>query len=159
MYCPSFEVDPMKFCDVATLAQVKTTHAIHTKMSVGEMEDNVWYIPSFPIVREDSCKFRLYSHSVDDASNRGNAGNDADLEQDEKEQKHHYTFMATTGPISLTLNIVPTGIHIGLIFMQFFARFSPSVCKIQQEPAMPSYSAVTTYVDNYSLQTTTNPAT
>jgi len=118
MYCPSFEVDPKKFRDVATLAQVKATHAIHATAHYHadksvEMENNIWYIPSFPTVREDSCEFRLYSHSVNDASNQGNEGNEADLEQEEQ-QKHHYTFMATTGPISLTSNIVPTGIHLGL---------------------------------------------
>jgi len=114
MYCPSFEVDPKNFRDVATLAQVKATRAIHAAAKSVEMADNVWNIPSFPTVREDSCEFRLYSHSVDDASNQGNEGSD-NLEQEEQQkEQHHYTFMATTGPISLTSNIVPTGIHIGL---------------------------------------------
>ena len=94
LYChPSAEVvDAKQFRDAATISQVKATHAHHHAWREAH---NIWSIPSFPIVREESCNFRYYAH---------------DLQGGE----HHYTLISDTGPIFLTSNQNPTLVHIGL---------------------------------------------
>lgn len=129
LYCPAGEEDPRKFRDAATLPQAKATHA-HCdieKKDESRRGNDVWTIPSFPLVREESCEFRLYHHhttaggsGVDDGGEDGRS--DVDLQQ---QQQHHYTFVASTGAISLTSSKSPTGIHLGLtgkpteVFIQF----------------------------------------
>ena len=83
LYCPADETNPKKFRDAATLAQLKWTHKQNVKQQVRlrrdrhlaaederqlsaatmnhlQDENEKWFIPSFPIVREDTCQFRLY---------------------------------------------------------------------------------------------------
>ncbi|KAL9182584.1 hypothetical protein ACHAXT_013236 [Thalassiosira profunda] len=96
MYCPAGETDPKKFREAATLAQVRATHRYHSQTQRGE-DENAWHIPSFPIVREETCEFRVYARSIT-----------------EGEGKDEYTLRASTGPISLTSNQSPTGIHLSL---------------------------------------------
>ena len=99
LYCN--EVNPRRFLDVATIAHIRATHHDHNAKNIQSQgrnldnNNNIWTIPSFPIVREASCEFRMYAHST-------------------KEEEHHYTFMGATSPISLNSNQDPTGIHISL---------------------------------------------
>ena len=99
LYCPSNEVNPKNFKDAATVANVKVTHrALSSSQGHQYNTDKVWHIPSFPIIREDSCEFRMYSHS------KKSGGHD-----------HHYTLAAKTDPISLSSSSKdPTGVHISV---------------------------------------------
>lgn len=103
LYCPANESDPKKFKDVATLTQVRATHNHHqnkystTKVFFQSETESKWFIPSFPIIREESCEFRMYSHSMND-----NIG-------------HYYQLLSKSSPISLTSSQqTPTGIHVSL---------------------------------------------
>lgn len=80
LYCPANESDPKKFRDAATVAQIKWTHKQNMKQEIKRRRDRHlettdnnasisttqdgheenWFITSFPIVREDTCQFRLY---------------------------------------------------------------------------------------------------
>ncbi|KAL7473161.1 hypothetical protein ACHAXS_013556 [Conticribra weissflogii] len=122
LYCPAEESDPKKFRDSATIAQARATHSRHQTLLSDDTHDilmnNIWMIPSFPIVREDSCEFRLYAHEKRFTSEEEPSNSKlrwfSPKEQTMKEE-HHYTLLATTGPISLTdSKKVPTGIHISL---------------------------------------------
>ena len=121
LYCPAFETNPTKFRDAATLAHVKATHNFSQGQNsewLSSVENNVWTIPSFPIVREETCEFRMYTHSnsVDDGTEEG---------EDDAEHHHYYTLVGATDPIFLTSNQDPKGVHIGLtgkvseMFIQF----------------------------------------
>lgn len=122
LYCPAEESDPKKFRDSATIAQARATHSRYqtsfNEYSDGILMNNIWNIPSFPIVREDSCEFRLYAHdkrlSGEEESSHSKLRWFSPKEQTKREE-HHYTLLAATGPISLTdSKKVPTGIHISL---------------------------------------------
>jgi len=92
MYCPASEKDPFKFRDAATIAQVRrtsqeiyirrnllnktlpivdthTTTATTTTLTSSPLDLNIdtnaWWIPSFPIVRENTCMFRMWKRIQD----------------------------------------------------------------------------------------------
>ena len=63
MYCPANEPNPRKFRDAATVAQAKVSTYKWYKMHPDDtesMDNTLWFIPSFPIIREESCQFRLW---------------------------------------------------------------------------------------------------
>jgi len=121
LYCPAGEMDPKNFRDAATIAQVKATHTHHHHRDSDDEsnteQSNEWFIPSFPIVREESCEFILYARSTMDGAGSPKGNGQQQLLQEEEDnfnEQHHYTFVSTTGPISVTSNTSPTGIHISL---------------------------------------------
>ena len=121
LYCPASETNPTKFRDAATLAHVKATHNFsqgrNSEWFYSTTNDKVWTIPSFPIFREETCEFRMYTHSHSvDGTEEGEDGSG---------HHHHYTLVGETDPIFLTSNQDPKGIHISLtgkvseMFIQF----------------------------------------
>mmetsp|Transcript_18585 Transcript_18585/g.22772 ORF Transcript_18585/g.22772 Transcript_18585/m.22772 type:complete len:764 (-) Transcript_18585:40-2331(-) len=122
LYCPATETDPKKFKDAATIAQVKTTN-IYRQMKINDIDggiegsilnglrrrtsrdttellnNNEWLIPSFPIIREDTCEFRLWIR---------------------QHTQHHdtgpiYKLGATTGSFGVEKGTsLPTTIHLAL---------------------------------------------
>ena len=110
LYCPAGDkVSIRNFRDAATIAQVRATHAHYNRLSNKKQqkkEHNVWTIPSFPIIREETCEFRLFSHHRNEGPEEGRVGDDGN--------GHYYTQMANTKPITSTSNQKPTGIHLGL---------------------------------------------
>jgi hypothetical protein len=58
LYCPHDHPHHL-FQDVATLSQARATSAKH-----GGSNKDSWYFPSFPIVRQNTCQFRLYQQST-----------------------------------------------------------------------------------------------
>ena len=125
LYCPADETNPKKFRDAATIAQARATHSRHRSnkpdlvdnFSFGS-SDNVWTLPSFPIIREDSCEFRLYVHEKSSLG-QGELGKSKlwwfSPKKTRSSDEHHYTLVASTGPVALTQNNkTPTGVHISL---------------------------------------------
>ena len=58
LYCPAGSTDYSSFKETLTFEQVLLSHEIHQ-----DATDNSWYIPSFPIIREESCEFILWRKS------------------------------------------------------------------------------------------------
>lgn len=59
LYCPY--VDPHHlFQEAATLAQVRTTSQRH-----GGQDEHSWYFPDFPVLRHETCQFRLFQSLPD----------------------------------------------------------------------------------------------
>ena len=54
LYCPA-DADHGAFQEAATVEQIIATSRQH-----GGLNDNEWFIPSFPITQHDSCQFRLF---------------------------------------------------------------------------------------------------
>ena len=74
LYCPAHEKDPAKFLEAGTIAQIKITNLAHQFFNRGDSlalsslhwkrndieKENQWVIESFPIIREETCEFRLW---------------------------------------------------------------------------------------------------
>jgi hypothetical protein len=59
LHCP--HVDPhCVFQEAATLAQVRTTSQRH-----GGHDEHSWYFPDFPVLRHETCQFRLFQSLPD----------------------------------------------------------------------------------------------
>ena len=91
LYCPAGQ-DAKKFTEAATIAQIQATSIAeglhHTKR-------NEWFIPSFPVIKEDSCEFRLWIR--------------------QEEEGTVFTLGATSGLLMIENgSIVPTAIHLAL---------------------------------------------
>lgn len=91
LYCPANEPNVHKFRDAASIRQIRATTQLYrtqqrtqhqhgdedkhqvfdTEILLGDSTNNKWYIPKFPILREETCEFRLLSrHSTDEKVNR-----------------------------------------------------------------------------------------
>ncbi len=126
LYCPADEPDPRKFRDAATIAQIRTTNSFHgyitdlsqngddesqnttrlirkrRKMLEAETIQRQWVIPSFPIIKEDTCSFKLWIRGHNDyhADERG-------------KQIARFTLGASTEPIMIKDGTTqPTNIHL-----------------------------------------------
>ena len=84
LYCPATEQNPKKFKDAATIAQIRTTNLMAVKKKKKKKKDNdesifttttsssasavenKWYIPSLPIIREETCEFRYWIRGHDE---------------------------------------------------------------------------------------------
>jgi hypothetical protein len=99
LYCPddgddvgTNSVDPKSFLEAATIAQAKATSA----KNGGKDGDNSWYLPRFPILRRESCHFRLYM--VVPAS---------------RHQPERFVHVASTDPLAIVnAKETPTAIHL-----------------------------------------------
>lgn len=113
LYCPSHDasmLDPKKFVDAATLSQIQYTMQAQNLLAVGSSRSSdqealslphSWMIPSFPVIKEDSCEFRLWSRT----ENNNDNGNTTVV----------YDLLATTGSIAVKHgSVVPTAIHLAL---------------------------------------------
>jgi hypothetical protein len=95
LYCGRTEEDTMTsesrdFLEAATIAQAKTTSIKNGRP--GDDDDTSWYISNFPILRQESCHFRLYL--TDDLNNQ-------------------FIYVASTRPFRIeSANETPTAIHL-----------------------------------------------
>lgn len=60
LYCPANQPNPRKFLDAAAIPMGIPNNSSSTKSSTRYD----WFIPSFPIIREDTCEFRLWSRDT-----------------------------------------------------------------------------------------------
>lgn len=93
LYCPATEDDPTKFIDAATMEHIQAT----MESSQGIMiPTNQWVIDSFPVIKQNSCEFRLYQRESDP-------------------QKPVFTHVGSSGPITIVHGeLQPTLIHLAL---------------------------------------------
>jgi hypothetical protein len=56
LYCPANQHDPKQFLDAATVRvpQIQSTNQ-------NLLQTHKWFLPSFPIIRKDTCEFRMWS--------------------------------------------------------------------------------------------------
>jgi len=165
LYCPATETDPYKFRDAATFEQIVATGGMawDDEDEVEKDDDDYftnrqrshkkargtrsggggsWTIKRFPIIREQSCEFRLWSRQrqrvpvpvrtrVKDlaaVSTRRDASQKRRQEQKEENEKVNddnneydfettFTLVARTGSISLPRAVAePTAIHLALTY-------------------------------------------
>jgi len=118
LYCPADERDPTKFREVAAIAQIEYTNqvvrSLNNSLTIPQNEEeNLWVITSFPIIREDTCEFRLW---------RIPCVNDT-VDQPEKVKEYSSTIVekslpqliSRSGPIEIVnARSTPTAIHLAL---------------------------------------------
>lgn len=63
IYCPAGQHDPKKFVEAATISQIQSTSMGENQSQSDGFMNGYWSIPSFPIVREDTCEFKLWARS------------------------------------------------------------------------------------------------
>lgn len=110
LYCPAAsstgddydQFNPHMFVDAATKLQIQSTmlaqNLITDELTLDNM--NYWTIPSFPIIKEDSCEFRLWSRE-ETTTDGGNI--------------LVYHLLDTTGPIPIQNgSSLPTALHLAL---------------------------------------------
>ncbi len=66
LYCPANQSDPKQFLD-ATVIQMDIQNITSARSPTARFE---WFLPSFPIIREDTCEFRLWSRDTRDPFDR-----------------------------------------------------------------------------------------
>lgn len=133
LYCPADERDSKKFREAATIGQIEITNqvilSLNSSFIITQNEkENQWLIPSFPIIREDTCEFRLW---------RLPCGNNT-VDQPEKVKEYSSTINMTfppqllsrSGPFEIiNARSTPTAIHLALtehpdeILVQFTTGF------------------------------------
>jgi len=60
LYCPATS-DHRSFLEAATIDQIRAT-----SRRVGSTQENEWFIPSFPIIKHESCQFRMFDRQSTD---------------------------------------------------------------------------------------------
>ena len=92
LYCPASQNDPTKFLDAASMDQISAT----MQSTHGWLNKNKWMIDSFPVIKQDTCEFRVY-------------------ERDLESLRPSFTLKGSTGPISIINGSTqPTLIHLAL---------------------------------------------
>lgn len=118
MYCPASETNPRQFQDAATIYQAKLTSSRSAKTSSSTV--NTWYIDSFPILREETCEFRLYTRTIASDSNSFSLWN---LKQPTSlankrsllsSSQIYYQQIAKSNTIFIKSTLKPTAIHLAL---------------------------------------------
>ena len=100
MYCPADEPNGENFRDATTIQQTKWSSLTSPESDLS----NQWHIHSFPVIREETCEFRLWGHRPDES----------DPMKDTFSRKT-LKLLANTGPIAIRHALArPTGIHIAL---------------------------------------------
>lgn len=94
--------------EAATLAQARATSLKH-----GGTAENTWFIPKFPILRQDACQFLLYkeqSYDDDEHKSKRNHANNS------KNKHHHqrHNLLASSPVFHLHFLTSPTAIHLAL---------------------------------------------
>jgi len=92
----------LKLKDAATIAQVRSSTKFHSSrgQKVILSSNTLWYIPTFPIIREDECFFRLWKNPNG---------------SDEKTRKNtQLILLSTSTRLKLPSLEVPTGIRLSL---------------------------------------------
>jgi hypothetical protein len=94
LYCVEADARGNRFLEAATVSQARAT-----SVRDGGHGDS-WFIPSFPILRQDECHFRLYADVTGD---------------DEASPRRRLVKMAATEPLTISAaKETPTAIHLAL---------------------------------------------
>lgn len=92
LYCPASQNDPKKFRDAASIDQIFAT----MQSTRGLLNKNKWIIDSFPVIKQDTCEFRVY-------------------ERDLESSRPSFFLRGSSGPISIINGSTqPTLIHLAL---------------------------------------------
>jgi hypothetical protein len=112
--------------DVATIAQARSSSRFHRHQHLNpqvqgeekqqeqrrrgrELDENTWYIPSFPTIREETCHFRLWRNV------NINANLNANLNKHSHPIKQNVLqLLAVSKDLHLPAQNTPTGIHLSL---------------------------------------------
>lgn len=87
------------FLEAATVAQARVTSRQH-----GGQESDSWYLPSFPILRQHVCHFRLYTRLYVNRDDKKNNVTALTLVK-----------LASSDPITiLHANVIPSAVHLAL---------------------------------------------
>ena len=135
LYCPATETNPRQFQDAANvyLAKLSSTYHRTNRQDSQKVVDtsrsrNEWYIHSFPIIREESCEFRLFarltnqqSKDADSIANPWKEEEDASVAKRRVRTKSSptntkliYQVVATSKPLYIKNLLKPTAVHIAL---------------------------------------------
>jgi hypothetical protein len=102
--------------EAATLAQARATSLKH-----GGTAENTWFIPKFPIMRQETCQFLLYQESKSDDDKRNNRASDSknmnqkhDDDDDDDNQRQRHFLLAESPVFHLHFVTSPTAIHLAL---------------------------------------------
>jgi hypothetical protein len=131
LYCPASELNPRHFQDAATIYQAKVTSIPRSATNNNPIEEKTWFIESFPVIREESCEFRVYSRILEsqptvEVGNSWWWNNVSSQKQQEKQltsstaqrrtnsQPLQYRQLATSPTIHIKSTLKPTAIHIAL---------------------------------------------
>jgi hypothetical protein len=82
-------LEPTFFLEAATIAQIRATNQKHGGATTGVVSS--WYIPKFPILRQEACMFTLFQAT-----------------DDENTYKH----VASSDELTFYSTFTPTGIHL-----------------------------------------------
>ena len=105
LYCPATERDPKRFLDVIQVSQLNRYMDTDSDMNDGNTRSRSWFIPSFPIIREDTCEFRLWSQAAESESKS----------KSNLSKTSEYRLVATSGILEIRNGTkVPTNIHLAL---------------------------------------------
>ena len=115
---PTF--DPTNFLEAATIAQIRATNqqhiataAVSTSAKGSLNPSNSWFIPYFPILRQESCRFFLLKDTTIETSGTTKVSTD-DLAMPVNLQDH-FTILAASDIIHIQkATLTPTGIHLSL---------------------------------------------
>lgn len=126
-------IDYSKPRDAATIKQALSssyfhyTSTYHTMQQNYELNDNTWYIPSFPTIREEKCHFRLWRFLInkhDQSINHGhqhhftNHKNNKFMKYKSRNvassSESSFLLLATSNEFQLPSLDTPTGIHLSL---------------------------------------------
>ena len=195
LYCPATESDPHKFQDAATVEQIVATGGMVWDDDEVEKDDDdyytdrqrshkkvrknrsggggSWTIKHFPIIREKSCEFRLWSRQrqrvpvktrVKDlaaVSTRRDASQKRrrDRKKDEKVSDDNeygfettFTLAASTGSISLPRAVAePTAVHLALTSepTEMVVSFTTGAVGVPVVQYGPAFDDTSTYDQDY----------
>jgi hypothetical protein len=91
--------------EAATLAQARATSLKH-----GGTAENTWFIPKFPILRQDACQFLLYKENKS-----GNKNNNKSENKNHDDLDHQLHYLLAESPVfHLHFITSPTAIHLAL---------------------------------------------
>eukprot|EP00557_Chaetoceros_sp_GSL56_P001907 CAMPEP_0176492306 /NCGR_PEP_ID=MMETSP0200_2-20121128/8916_1 /TAXON_ID=947934 /ORGANISM="Chaetoceros sp., Strain GSL56" /LENGTH=816 /DNA_ID=CAMNT_0017889835 /DNA_START=230 /DNA_END=2680 /DNA_ORIENTATION=+ len=162
LYCPAAgtatttatttkeQFNPKNFIDAATISQIQST-MLAQNLITDDLNDKIkkyWKIPSFPVIKEDTCEFRLWSrrHTMDTTNANANAN-------DGNSHIMVYNLLATTGPIHIKNgSTIPTTIHLALTTNnhEMLVHFSTGGNENVNQIPMVVYSAIKEDLDNHN---------
>jgi hypothetical protein len=130
LYCGDYNSDPKEFLDAATIAQAKATSI----RNGGFVHDNTWFLPRFPILRQETCHFRLYLVMGMEMENTQQHGEDGAFPE------WQYLHASSTAPLMIeNAKETPTALHLayGRIFSTMVVQFTTGNLTSHNGDAVP----------------------
>ncbi len=148
LYCPAGETDPRKFVDAASLSQIEGTMASYG-MNMSEDSNagedihvharHKWYIPSFPVMKEDTCEFRLWGRhmSVEDPNSKSKIMNP----EQRLDNKSESIVLRAKSPVMRIKDgsVAPMTIHLAMTTEsdEMMVQFSTGVSNVVNNAMVP----------------------